>query len=174
MCYKCRRTDMQILNEDILLPRGEVLLALGLLFHRASSASTMMECRVRNISMICKSTVWSRHARRHALCQYLTGSVHIIVAIVMWKETRERSRAQAPACRAPAHGKFEKACFFATRVTFYATHMTRPKNSGWVKYSEPGFIISAATSRAFFGAEKLVFPKEHQNPDVNIKCKQPL
>ena len=48
----------QILNEDILLPRGEVLLALGLLFHRASSASTMMECRVGDIAMmICKSTV---------------------------------------------------------------------------------------------------------------------
>jgi hypothetical protein len=36
------------------------------------------------------------------------------------------------------------------------------------------FIISAATSRAFFRAEKLIFPKEHQNPDVNIKCKQLL
>jgi hypothetical protein len=35
-------------------------------------------------------------------------------------------------------------------------------------------IISAATSRAFFGAEKLIFPKEHQNPDVNIKYKQLL
>jgi hypothetical protein len=36
------------------------------------------------------------------------------------------------------------------------------------------FILSAATSRAFFGAEKLVFPDEHQNPAVNIKYKQLL
>jgi hypothetical protein len=59
---------------------------------RRSSASTMMECRVGDIAMmICKSTVWCRHARRHALRQYLTGSVHIGVAMIVWKETRERS-----------------------------------------------------------------------------------
>jgi hypothetical protein len=28
--------------------------------------------------------------------------------------------------------------YSATRITFHATYMTRPKNSGWVNYSEPG------------------------------------
>jgi hypothetical protein len=31
------------------------------------------------------------HARWRALRQYLTGSVHITVTIVMWKEMRERA-----------------------------------------------------------------------------------
>jgi len=35
----------------------EVLLALGLLFYRASSVSTMMEGRARDSAMICKGTV---------------------------------------------------------------------------------------------------------------------
>ena len=46
----------------------------------------------------------------HALRQYFTGSVHITVAMVMWKETRERSsgpRHQRAAAQ-PAHRKFEK------------------------------------------------------------------
>lgn len=50
--------------------------AFALLFYRASSASTMMEARARDITLTCKGRVWIRHARRIALREYLTASVH--------------------------------------------------------------------------------------------------
>jgi hypothetical protein len=37
----------------------------------------MIEGSARDITMICKGTVGIRHARRNALPEYLTGSVHI-------------------------------------------------------------------------------------------------
>jgi hypothetical protein len=58
--------------------------------------------------MICKSTVRFRHARRHALRQYLTGSVHIIVAMVMRKETSDGQRLGNGVLPARDFRKFEK------------------------------------------------------------------
>ncbi|XMA11510.1 hypothetical protein WAI453_004301 [Rhynchosporium graminicola] len=43
-------------NDDILFPWGGVLLALGLFFYRASSASTMMESGSSDMTVICKGT----------------------------------------------------------------------------------------------------------------------
>lgn len=53
---------------------------------------------MRDITMICKSIVRFRHARRYALRQYFYGPVHVIVTMVDVKGD-ERSLLQAHAYR---------------------------------------------------------------------------
>jgi hypothetical protein len=48
----------------ILLARGEILLAFGLVFFRPSSACTMMEGRESDFTMFCSGSIYIRHARR--------------------------------------------------------------------------------------------------------------
>jgi hypothetical protein len=53
------RSDIcsKILNDNIFFIWFEILLISRLVFHRGSSVSTMMESRMRDVAMICKSTV---------------------------------------------------------------------------------------------------------------------
>ncbi|KAH7317395.1 hypothetical protein BKA65DRAFT_113758 [Rhexocercosporidium sp. MPI-PUGE-AT-0058] len=62
-----------------ILPRYKALLALGLFFYRASSVSTMMEGRARDIARSARARYefGTECARSNALRQYLTGFIHI-------------------------------------------------------------------------------------------------
>jgi hypothetical protein len=64
------------LDKRILFPQAEILLTLGLLFHRAAALGTGMKGRARNLAMVRKSTIRSRHDGRKTLRQHPTSLVH--------------------------------------------------------------------------------------------------
>ena len=87
---------------------------LSLLFPRGSFTSTIMDYKVEETAMmIYKSTVWFRHARRHALRQYLTGSIHATVVMVSWTR-RLTGSGMATAYRwARVYGRFKKHAIYS-------------------------------------------------------------
>lgn len=79
--YSHRTTESIVMykefNNGCLFPRFEVLLALGLLFHRPASACTMLEGSARDMATVRQSTERSATIVASTFNQCLAGSIHL-------------------------------------------------------------------------------------------------